>query len=218
MIEDPGSLAGTISSWIPVRGPEVVGDLEQGDRRVLEPAVRSYHAVEGGLGGEFVGGAFEAGAGHRRDPRRHLLAKARRGVEPGAHGRPAHRQLQQAAGGVLQLGDGIIKRADVARPLLADGQRSSVLQMRPADLDDLGPPSRVPLQGIPEPPQGGDGLLRRHAVSGDVHRGGERVVAGLAHVHVVVGVDRPLGAERAADQLDAPVGDDLVHVHVGLGP
>jgi hypothetical protein len=52
----------------------------------------------------------------------------------------------------------------------------------------------------------------------DVHRRREGVVGGLRHVDVVVRVERLLRAEHAALELDGPVGDDLVGVHVGLGP
>ena len=50
----------------------------------------------------------------------------------------------------------------------------------------------------------------------DVHGGGERVVRGLATVHVIVGVHGGLGAHGAARNLDGAVGDDLVGVHVRL--
>jgi len=139
MIEDPGSLAGKISSWIPVRG-----------------------------------------------------------VEPGADGGAAHGHLQQVTGGVLDLGDGVIKGADVAGPFLADGQRGSVLQMRAADLDDLSPRPRLALDGVAEPPERRDRLVRRHLVRRDVHGGREGVVGRLAHVHVIVRVNRLLRAEGAA--------------------
>jgi hypothetical protein len=48
-----------------------------------------------------------------------------------------------------------------------------------------------------------------------VNRRGERVVRALSHVHVVVRVDRLLGQEPiAATDLDRPIRDDLVDVHV----
>ena len=53
---------------------------------------------------------------------------------------------------------------------------------------------------------------RRH-----VHRGRERVVRRLRHVHVVVGMDRLMTAERLAGDLRAAVGDHLVDVHIELG-
>ena len=40
---------------------------------------------------------------------------------------------------------------------------------------------------------------------GDVHGGGVGVVAALALVHVVIGVDRSLAAELAAKHLDSSV-------------
>ena len=57
------------------------------------------------------------------------------------------------------------------------------------------------------------GLLGR----GDVHRGREGVVGGLAAVDVVVGMHRRLAAALAAEQLVGAAGDHLVGVHVGLG-
>ena len=52
---------------------------------------------------------------------------------------------------------------------------------------------------------------------GDVHRGREGVVRGLAAIDVVVGMDRRLAAALARQHLVGPVGDHLVGVHVGLG-
>ena len=51
----------------------------------------------------------------------------------------------------------------------------------------------------------------------DMHRGRERIVRRLAHVDVIVGMNRLLGAEFAAEHLVGAVGDHLVEVHVGLG-
>ncbi len=50
----------------------------------------------------------------------------------------------------------------------------------------------------------------------DMHGGGEAVVRRLAQIDVVIGVDRRLAAERAAEKLIGAIGDHLVHVHVGL--
>ena len=58
-----------------------------------------------------------------------------------------------------------------------------------------------------------DRLGHRH-----VDRRGEHVVGALPHVHVVVGMDRLLRVEAiAAGQLDRPIGDHLVDVHVRRG-
>ena len=53
---------------------------------------------------------------------------------------------------------------------------------------------------------------------GDVHGGGVGVVTALRLVHVIIRMDRGLAAQFSAQQLDGSVGDDLVGVHVGLGP
>ena len=89
--------------------------------------------------------------------------------------------------------------------------------MGAADLDD--PVPRLRLGGE----FGVHGLERRqqHAGhlsrGGDVHRAREGVVRRLAHVDVIVGMHRALGAELAAEREVGLVGDDLVGVHVALG-
>jgi hypothetical protein len=113
--------------------------------------VRAHHPVEGALRGELVGRSLERRAGHRRDLPGDLFAEPGRGVQPGPDGGPAHGHLQQAPGGVLDLGDRVVEGADVAGPLLADGQGSGVLQVRPADLDHVRPLSRLPLYRVAEP-------------------------------------------------------------------
>src|SRR6202034_4914868 len=50
----------------------------------------------------------------------------------------------------------------------------------------------------------------------DIHRGREGIVGRLTHIDVVVRTDRILRAELAAQELDGPVRDYLVDVHVGL--
>ena len=50
----------------------------------------------------------------------------------------------------------------------------------------------------------------------DMHGGGKGVVGRLAEIDVIVGMDRMLRAELAAEELARPVGDHLVQVHVRL--
>ena len=52
---------------------------------------------------------------------------------------------------------------------------------------------------------------------GDVHGGGKGVVGALAPVDVIVGMNGLLGTHLAAGQLNRPIGDDLVRVHIRLG-
>ena len=117
---------------------------------------------------------------------------------------------------MLDVGDGVLEGGRVARPLLSHGQGSRVLEVRTPDLDDLVPLARVLLERLVQALHRGDRLLGRHRVGRDVHGRREGVVGRLAHVDVVVGVHRLLRAELASEQLDAPVGDDLVDVHVRL--
>jgi hypothetical protein len=86
------------------------------------------------------------------------------------------------------------------------------------DLHDPLELAGAALEGVAELAQPWEEVLDDRSRRGDVHRGWERVVGGLRHVHVVVRVDGVLRSERAAQQLDGAVRDDLVHVHVRLGP
>ena len=52
---------------------------------------------------------------------------------------------------------------------------------------------------------------------GDMHGCGERVVGRLAEIDMIVGVDRALRANGAAEHFARAVGDHLVQIHVGLG-
>ncbi|MNN21616.1 hypothetical protein D3C81_1349450 [compost metagenome] len=105
----------------------------------------------------------------------------------------------------------------VAAELLTQGQGRGVLGVGAADLDDVGPGLGLGVQG------GVQVLQRRQQVvdhllgAGDVHGRRIGVVRRLAHVDVVVGVDRLLGAHLAAQHLDGAVRDDFVGVHVRLG-
>ena len=66
--------------------------------------------------------------------------------------------------------------------------------------------------------QGRQQFLGDRLTDRDVNGGREHVVGGLAHVDVVVGVDRLFLVEAiAAGQLDGPIADDLVGVHVRRG-
>ena len=62
-----------------------------------------------------------------------------------------------------------------------------------------------------------DEPLRDFLRGRDMHGGRETVVRRLAHVDVIVGMDRRFRAEFLAELLVGAVGDHLVDVHVGLG-
>ncbi len=80
----------------------------------------------------------------------------------------------------------------------------------------LLPRLRLVVQGVAQLLQRGDEHVNDFLRRGDVHRGRVAVVRRLAHVHMIVRMDRLLGAEDAAEHLDRPVRDHLVGVHVRL--
>ena len=70
-------------------------------------------------------------------------------------------------------------------------------------------------QHVAQPLQRGNQVLLDRLRHGDVDGRGEHVVGALPHVDVVVGMDRLFGAKAvAAHQLDGPIGDHFVGVHV----
>ena len=106
----------------------------------------------------------------------------------------------------------------VAAEFLPQANRRGVGEMRSADLDDVVPLLRLVAQRRCKPFQGGQQFLGNGLARGHVDGGGEHVVGRLPHVDVIVGMDRLLLVEAiAAGQLDGPIADDLVGVHVGRG-
>jgi hypothetical protein len=89
--------------------------------------------------------------------------------------------------------------------------------MRPADLDDLFPIGRLGFQRRMQVLKCGDQVVCDLLCTGDVHRRREGVIRRLAHIDVVVGVDRLLRAHSPAHHLDGAVRDNFIGVHVGLG-
>src|SRR5690606_25598602 len=148
------------------------------------------------------------GAGDLGD---HGGGEAGRGVDAGADGGAAQRQLGQARQRGAQPLGAVPHLRGVPVELLAEGDRRGVHQVRAAGLDHLGELLALALQGGGEVVEGGDELLSDGRGGRDVDRGGEDVVGRLAGVDVVVGV------HRAAEALGGEGGDDLVHVHVRRG-
>ena len=137
-------------------------------------------------------------------------------VQPRADRGAADRELVEMGERLLDPLEVVVELRDVARELLSERERDGVLQVRPADLDDVRPRGGLRVEGVAERTDGGKHSVEELLGGGDVHRGRERVVRRLRHVDVVVRVDGHLGAQLAAGHLDRPVRDDLVHVHVRL--
>ena len=103
-----------------------------------------------------------------------------------------------------------------ARPLLPDRQRHGILQMRAPDLDHIVPLVRLRLDRDRQRLRVRQQVLLQFQHRGDVHRGREGVVRRLAHIDVVVRMHGRLAADLPAEQLDGPVRQHLVDVHVRL--
>ena len=82
--------------------------------------------------------------------------------------------------------------------------------MGPADADQVRIGLLQPPEGPCQPLRRWQHLLRDAQGRRDVESGGERVVAGLGGIHVVIGV-------KPHPPVRSQVGNDLVDVHVGLG-
>ena len=118
-------------------------------------------------------------------------------------------QQAQPGKGIFNAGDAVRQLLHISTKLLTEGQRSGILQVRAADLDDLVESLRLRVEGISQRSQGRDEILADLENGSNVHDGGESVVRALAHVNVVVGVDWFLGAKFTAQDLDRPVRNDL---------
>jgi hypothetical protein len=91
------------------------------------------------------------------------------------------------------------------------------LHVRAPNLDDVIPFLRLRADGIAQGRDCRNEPLLHVDGRGDVHRRRKRIVRGLRHVDVVVGMNRHLAPERRTGELAAAVGDDFVDVHVELG-
>ena len=115
--------------------------------------------------------------------------------------------------------DSVVELLHVAAELLAKGQGSGVHKVGAAGFNYIFEGVRFGSQGVAQVANSGNRRAHRLKVGRNVHRGGEGVVRGLRLVHVVVGVKHLVCVlQAAAAQHVAAVGNDLVDVHVALGP
>ncbi len=178
--------------------------------------MRQHIGVVRGQRLEFVGGA---GEGQLRNPGNVLCeqsCEARLGVEAGADGGAALGQRMEVLHRDLEAGDAAFDLRGVAGKFLAERQRRRVLGVVRPILTIFANSFSFLRSARQQLAEGGDEIGGDAACGRDVHRGRERVVRRLAHVDVIVGMHRLLGAELAAEQLIGAVGDDLVEVHVAL--
>ena len=157
MIEEPGSLAGRISSPIPQRGPEASQRMSlaifiSGTASARSPAAGADHGVEAALGGELVRRGDERMAGHlRRSRPRPAAPKPGGALSPVPTAVPPAASSCSPSAAAADPVQPLVQLVGVPGPFLADGERDRVLEVGAADLDDVLPLARL----------GGDGLLQR---------------------------------------------------------
>ena len=168
-------------------------------------------------GGELVVCRDEREPRHVGDLRRHPLAELGMGVQPRPHRATAEGELVEPGQRQLDALDVGGELGDVPENSWPNVRGTASMRwVRPI----LVMPANATSLACQRVAQGGHGREEAldHLLGGrDVHRGRKSVVRRLRHVDVVVRVDRVLGADDPAGQLDRPVGDHLVGVHVGLG-
>ena len=103
-------------------------------------------------------------------------------VQPGADRGAA---LRQPVGAVfdrrLDPAAAAVELVRIAREFVAERERGRILEMRAADLDDVGPGLCLRVERRVQPVERGQQALRRRERRGDVERGREAVVRRLAH-------------------------------------
>src|SRR5207245_7014373 len=109
-----------------------------------------------------------------------------------------------------------VKHIHVAGEFLAESERRGVLQMGAADFYDVRELFGFGVQRVAKVFYRGKQAARRFRGGGDVHGGGKRIIGGLRHVDVVVGMNGLFAAHFAAGNFDGAIRDDFVDIHVGL--
>ena len=217
MMLEPGCRSGRWISPSPARGPELI------HRRSLQILVRltattlaaplsATSASWAGLGLEVVVRLAQRDAGLLGQLGGHRRGEPGRGVEAGAGGRAAQRQLGGALGGVQHPGPAQLDLAGVAGELLAEGDRHGVHQVGAAGLDD-GARTRPPC--APAPSRGGPGPARARCATAVT--AASRIAVGKMSLEDWPALTWSLGWMLSPVCRCASAGDHLVDVHVGRG-
>lgn len=198
---------------------DILSDLGERTSECVKATVGLNDGIMSGKSLELVGSGLKLGTSHLRDLLGDGFSEAFECVDASTDSGTTLGKQTEVGKGALNTLDAIIKLGNVAGELLSKGQGSGILQVRTSNLDDLLSLEVLDLglEGVAQAVKGGEELVLDLEHGGDVHYGGESIVRGGAAVDVVIGVDGLLAAHLAAEDLNSPVGDDLVGVHVGLG-
>lgn len=127
---------------------DILCDLEEGRGEGVELTMGLDNGVVGSESLELVGCGDELMAGHLADLSRDVLSKALESVNSSSDSSSTLSKHLQARQRSLYALNAKVKLLYVARKLLAKGQRCGVLQMCPANLDEVLPLLALLLQGV----------------------------------------------------------------------
>ena len=222
MIEEPGSFSGRINSPKPERGPEPrkrmsLAILNRSAASALSAPWANTSAPCDASASNLFGAVTNGRPVMAADSFGKRLGEAALGVEAGADRGAALRQRIKLLQAGFDARDAGRHLRGIAGEFLAERQRRRILGVGAADLDDGTEFFGLRLQRGLQMCQRRQQPLRDFFRRRDMHRGREAVVRRLAHIDVIVGMDRRFLAALAAEHFVGAVGDHLVDVHVGLG-
>ena len=135
-------------------------------------------------------------------------------IEAGPDGSAAQGQFldggQRIAGPQL----GVFDLLRVSGKLLSEPHGRGVHQMSAANLDDVPEFLRLLQELRGQIFERVDERFPEQLRDGDVDRGGDNVIAGLPHIHMVIRMHGIPGADGLSRELRASIRDDLVRIHV----
>ena len=138
------------------------------------------------------------------------------GIQAGADGGAADGELVETGEREFDIAQGLVEQAHIAGEFLPECERGGILEVRAADLDDVGKGGGFGVERVAEFFHGRDEGLDDLAGRGDGHRRREGVVRRLRHVHIVIWMHWLFGAFYTACDFDGAIRDNLVGVHVAL--
>ncbi|KAH3665169.1 hypothetical protein OGATHE_003984 [Ogataea polymorpha] len=125
-------------------------------------------------------------------------------------------QVSKILQAVLDSGDAVGQLLNIATELLSESQWSGVLQVGSADFDDIGKLLGLLVKRVSQSPHFWQQVVGDLCDGSNVHHSWKSVVGRLRHVDVIVWMHRFLGAQGSAQNLNSPVADYLVGIHVRL--
>ena len=195
---------------------QVVAGFGQLHGHAFEHARQLHEGAAVLRGFDQVGGGLQRDAGDLAQVPQHQRCVVGVGGDAGADGGGAHVDFTQQQHGFAQALFVFAQHHGVGAELLAQRHGHGVLQLGAAHLQHVLEFLGLGLEGLAQHGHGVD-QPEDAEPGGDLQRRGVDVVGALADVDLLVRVQVLVFAFAVAQQLQRPVGDDLVGVHVGGG-